>query len=81
MGCSKLCSMERITISITETSRSKLKRLAGDRSESEYARELLEAAMRQEEIRRMAEQLRNLPVRTRERGQAIERAMRKLRSF
>jgi predicted CopG family antitoxin len=76
-----ICCMQRITISIADEARSKLKRLAGDRSESEYARELLEAAMRQEEVRRMADQLRNLPAPARRRGRTIERAMRMLRGF
>ena len=73
--------MQRISISITDSARSKLRRLAGDRSESEYARELLESAMRQEEIRRMAEQLENLPETARRRGRAIEKAMQKLTGF
>ena len=73
--------MQRITISITDATRSKLKRLAGERSESEYARELLETAMRGEEARLMAEQLRRLPAAARKRGQKIERAMQKLRGF
>ena len=73
--------MQRITISITDEARGKLKRLAADRSESEYARELLEGALRQEEMRRVADQLRNLPEPARRRGRNIERAMRKLRGF
>ena len=76
-----ICSMQRITISITDAARGKLKRLAADRSESEYARELLEAAVQQEEARRMADQLRSLPEPARRRGRTIERAMRKLRGF
>lgn len=73
--------MQRITISITDAARGKLKRLAGGRSESEYARELLESAMRYEEVRRMAGQLKNLPDPARRRSRTIERAMRKLRGF
>ena len=73
--------MQRITISLSDTTRTKLRRLAGDRSESEYARQLLESAMRREEVSRMAEQLRNLPEAERKRGHTIERAMRKLRGF
>jgi predicted CopG family antitoxin len=73
--------MQRITISITDEARSKLKALAGDRSESQYVRELLDAALRQEEARRMAEQLRALPAATRKRRRVIERAMQKIRDF
>jgi predicted CopG family antitoxin len=73
--------MQRITISISDATRAKLKHLAGERSESEYARELLEVAMRQEEMIRMAAELRNLPEAARTRDRAIERAMAKLRGF
>jgi hypothetical protein len=73
--------MQRITISISDTARQKLRGLAGERSESEYARELLESAMRAAEISRMSEQLRNLPEPARKRDRTIERAMRKLRGF
>jgi hypothetical protein len=73
--------MQRITISLSGATRSKLRGLAGKRSESEYARELLERAMRQEEVSRMAAELRNLPEAVRKRERTIERAMRKLRGF
>jgi hypothetical protein len=76
-----MCIMQRITKSISDTTRNKLKHLAGGRSESEYARELLEVAMRQEEMTRMAAQLRNLPEAARKRDRTIERAMSKLRGF
>jgi hypothetical protein len=73
--------MQRITISLSNATRSKLRGLAGKRSESEYARELLERAMLREEVGRMSEQLRNLPKAARKRERTIERAMRKLRGF
>ena len=73
--------MQRITISMSDATRTKLKRLAGERSESEYARELLEVAMQREEMIRMAAELRNLPKEARMRDRVIDRAMSKLRGF
>lgn len=73
--------MNRITISISEDTRTKLKRLAGERSESEYARELLERAVRQDEVRAMAEQLLKLPEKSRKRDREIAKAMEKLRGY
>jgi predicted CopG family antitoxin len=73
--------MNRITISISERTRSKLKLLAGERSESEYARELLERAVRQDEVRAMAAQLRELPEKARDRDREIAKAMEKLRGW
>jgi hypothetical protein len=73
--------MQRITISLSDATRGKLRRLAGDRSESEYARELLELAMKREEINRVAAQLRTLGEAARKRDRTVDRAMSKLRGF